>query len=174
MLHCCWRHCNNRWDKRQNKRMKTIKVYIYFLKLWYRKKKLGKHNWIFLPYQKYNKYLLTVAGVDIVTLHGSDASPPRWLTTLVLFFVINWLALVPNKLLLLCCIFISFDSGKKGKTNKVQYFSKLLTIRIFLQESGKLTLIIKKYIMKTNSRAYSYFTIEKMLTIIWHSNDFLF
>ena len=38
-------------------------------------------------------YLLTVAGVDMVTLHGRIASPPRWVVMRLLFLVRNWLSL---------------------------------------------------------------------------------
>ena len=57
------------------------------------------------------KYLLTVAGVDIVTLQGNTANPPRWLITRVLFFVMKWLCTDDNEFL--CIFFKSFESESK-------------------------------------------------------------
>lgn len=57
------------------------------------------------------KYLLTVAGVDIVTLQGNTANPPRWLITRVLFFVMKWLCTDDSEFL--CIFFKSFESESK-------------------------------------------------------------
>lgn len=46
---------------------------------------------VFLSNKNY-KNLLTVAGVDIVTVQGKTPNPPRCVTTRVLFLVKNWLS----------------------------------------------------------------------------------
>lgn len=68
---------------------------------------------VFDRISKYYKYLLTVAGCVIVTLQGRIASPPRWLITRVLFFVIKWLCTFEDRKFL--CIFFSLVSEKEER-----------------------------------------------------------